>query len=269
MKDYLKNIVSGTSNKLFARGKAVEYCQEKILQSLQEKGAFQYWVFHGGTALRFLYALPRYSDDLDFTLADKTKTPDFRDIIQSVKRAFEAEAYNVQLKINDEKTVKSSFIRFPGLPYELGLSPHQSEVLAVKVELDTNPPMGGTTMTTIIRRSILLNLFHHDRQSLLAWKLHAILSRRYTKGRDIYDLLWYLSEPTWPDPNLIFLNNALRQTHWTGPEVTRENWTNLLVDRLESVDWSKVVDDVRPFIERESELALLTKENVVKLIKSR
>ncbi|GAI74082.1 unnamed protein product, partial [marine sediment metagenome] len=68
MKDYLKNIVSGTSNKLLARGKAVEYCQEKILQILQEKGAFQHWIFHGGTALRFLYALPRYSEDLDFTL---------------------------------------------------------------------------------------------------------------------------------------------------------------------------------------------------------
>ena len=56
MKDYLKNIVSGTSNKLLARGKAVEYYQEKILQILQEKGAFQHWIFHGGTALRFLYA---------------------------------------------------------------------------------------------------------------------------------------------------------------------------------------------------------------------
>jgi len=107
------------------------------------------------------------------------------------------------------------------------------------------------------------------RQSLLAGKLHAILTLRYTKGRDVYDLLWYLADPTWPEPNLIFLNNALRQTHWTGPEVTKGNWAYLLVDRLDTVDWSKVVDDVRPFIERESDLVLLTKENVVKLIKSR
>ena len=82
--------------------------------------------------------------------------------VPNVRKAFEAEAYNVQLKINEGKTVKSSFIRFPGLPYELGLSPHQSEVLAVKIELDTNPPTGGTATTTIIRRNILLNLFHHD-----------------------------------------------------------------------------------------------------------
>jgi len=269
MKDYLKDIASGPTNKLLARSRAVEYCHERILQILQERGAFQHWIFHGGTALRFLYSLPRYSEDLDFALVDKINTPDFCDVIQSVQRAFEAEAYNVQLKINDRKTVKSSFIRFPGLPYELGLSPHQSEVLAVKVELDTNPPVGGTTMTTIIRRNILLNLFHHDRQSLLSGKLHAILSRRYIKGRDVYDLFWYLSEPTWPEPNLIFLNNALRQTQWAGPEVTKKNWAYLIVDRLETIDWSKVVEDVHPFIERASDLALLKRENIVKLLKSR
>jgi len=269
MKAYLKNIVSGISNKLLAKGKAVEYCQEKILQVLQERGVFQQWVFHGGTALRFLYSLPRYSEDLDFALAEKEKAADFHSIIQSIRKAFETEAYDVQLKINEEKTVKSSFIRFLRLPYELGLSPHQSEVLAVKVELDTNPPEGETTTTSIIRRNILLNLFHHDKQSLLAGKLHAILSRRYTKGRDIYDLLWYLSEPTWPEPNLIFLNNALLQTQWEGPEITKGNWASLLVDRLETIDWSKAVDDVRPFIDRVSDLALLTKENVVNLLKSR
>jgi hypothetical protein len=269
MKDYLKDIVSGTANKLLAKGRAVEYCQEKILQILQEKGAFQHWIFHGGTALRFLYALPRYSEVLDFSLADKTKTPDFFDMIQSVQRAFESEAYNVQLKINDGKTVKSSFIQLPGLPYELGLSPHQSEGLAVKVELDTNPPKGGTTTTTIIRRNLLLNLFHHDRQSLLAGKLHAILSRKYTKGRDIYDLFWYLSAPRWPEPNFTFLNNALQQTKWTGPEVTHENWASLLIKRLETTDWSNIVEDVRPFIEQVSDLALLTKKNVLNLLKSR
>ena len=96
-------------------------------------------------------------------------------MVQSVKRAFELEAYNVQLKINDGKTVKSSFIRLQGLPYELGLSPHRSEVLAVKVELDTNPPKGGTTTTTVIRRNILLNLSHHltvkVRRQLDSWQI--------------------------------------------------------------------------------------------------
>jgi hypothetical protein len=269
MKEYLKSIVSGISNKLLARGKAVEYCQEKILQVLQVKGVFQKWIFHGGTALRFLYSLPRYSEDLDFVLAEKEKTSDFHSVTQSILNSLESEAYDVQLKSDESKTVKSAFIRFPGLPYELELSPHESEVLAVKIEIDTNPPEGGTTTTTIIRRNILLNLFHHDKQSLLAGKLHAILSRRYLKGRDIYDLLWYLSDPAWPEPNLIFLNNALRQTHWKGPEVTAENWPSVLLDRLAAIDWPKAVDDVRPFIDRPADLTLLTEENVIKLLKLR
>jgi len=68
--------------------------------------------------------------------------------------------------------------------------------------------------TTVIRRHVVLQLQHHDRASLLAGKLHAILQRPYLKGRDLYDLAWYLSDREWPAPNLEYLNNALLQTGW-------------------------------------------------------
>jgi hypothetical protein len=116
--------------------------------------------------------------------------------------------------VSDQKTVHSAFVRFRGLLYELGLSPHSDQVLAVKFEVDTNPPDGAALTTIIVRRYVILQLQHHDRASLLAGKLHAILQRPYTKGRDIYDLLWYLSDPEWPPPNLVLLNNALQQTGW-------------------------------------------------------
>ena len=74
-------------------------------------------------------------------------------------------------------------------------------------------------VTTVIRRHLLLNLQHHDQASLLAGKLHAILQRKYLKGRDIYDLLWYLSNPNWPAPNFEMLNHALQQTGWEGDRV--------------------------------------------------
>jgi LuxR family maltose regulon positive regulatory protein len=80
----------------------------------------------------------------------------------------------------------------------------------------TNPPAGAGLATTVVRRFVVLQLQHHDKASLLAGKLHAILQRSYTKGRDIYDLLWYLSDPTWPPPNLVLLNNALAQAHIAG-----------------------------------------------------
>ena len=72
--------------------------------------------------------------------------------------------------------------------------------------------------TTLVRRHVLLNLHHHDRASLLAGKLHAVLQRPFLKGRDLYDLIWYLSDKDWPDPNLVLLNNALNQTGWTGSD---------------------------------------------------
>jgi hypothetical protein len=134
------------------------------------------------------------------------------------------EGYPVELKVSDQKTVRSAFVRFPGLLYELGLSGQQSEVLAVKIEVDTNPPAGAGLATTVVRRFVVLQLQHHDKASLLSGKLHAILQRAYTKGSDLYDLLWYLSDPTWPQPNLTLLNNALAQTHWQGETLTVVNW---------------------------------------------
>lgn len=269
MKEYLKEIVLKASNRLLARSMVAEYCQARILQALQEIGVFRSWVFHGGTALRFLYLLPRYSEYLDFALEGKVNSGEFIDTAEKVQRRFEAEAYEVQLKIKDDKTIKSVFIRFPGLLNELGLSPHSSEVLAVKIELDTNPPEGAGVANTVIRRYLLLNLFHHDKPSLLAGKLHAVLTRSYVKGRDLYDLMWYLSDPAWPEPNLLYLKNALGQTNWTGPGITGKNWSKVTVERIETMDWNKVVEDVCPSIEQESDIAILTKENVLDLLKSR
>lgn len=131
-------------------------------------------------------------------------------LIYSNSCRFNFENYTLSFKINDHATVNSAFIRFPGLLYEMGLSALKSEVLAVKIEVDTNPPPPSAGLaTTVVRRFVVLRLHHHDPATLLAGKLHAILQRPYTKGRDIYDLFWYLSDPSWPQPNFTFLNNAL------------------------------------------------------------
>ncbi|MYE33816.1 MAG: nucleotidyl transferase AbiEii/AbiGii toxin family protein [Gemmatimonadales bacterium] len=69
-----------------------------------------------------------------------------------------------------------------------------------------------------------LRIHHHDRASLLAGKLHATLHRPWLKGRDIYDLVWYLSDPAWPEPNLDLLNAARRQTEPTAAALTEDTW---------------------------------------------
>jgi len=269
MKEQIKQIIAETTNKLLARSRVREYCQARILQFLQESGVFRSWIFHGGTALRFLFMLPRYSEDLDFALESTKAAISFTGVIKSVCKFFEAEAYSIDTKTNDRTAIKSAFIRFPGLPYDLGLSPRRSEVLSVKIEVDSNPPAGGITETSVIRRYVMLNVLHYDKASLFSGKLHAILARPYVKGRDLYDIFWYLSDPSWPAPNIRFLTKALLQTNWKGPEITESNWNALVAKRLKDINWEKVVEDTRPFIEKPSDLKLLTKENILKILKNR
>jgi predicted nucleotidyltransferase component of viral defense system len=266
MKDYLRQILREVRNPVLGRCLVREYLQVRLLQSLQDRGVFSTWAFQGGTALRLLYAMPRFSEDLDFALIEPGPTDDFRDIAGSARKVFEAEDYDVAVRISDTRAVKFAFVSFRGLLFELGLSSHASETLSVKMEVDSNPPAGAGLASTIVRRHVMLHLRHHDKASLFAGKLHAVLARRYAKGRDIYDLLWYLSDRTWPPPNIELLNNALRQTHRPGPPVTLENWRQLVSRRLETIRWRQVVEDVRPFLERPEDVALLTQENLLALL---
>ncbi|MEA3308341.1 MAG: nucleotidyl transferase AbiEii/AbiGii toxin family protein [Chloroflexota bacterium] len=266
MKPYLKTLIEGTASPLQGRNLTREYLQARILGTLQQAGAMVPLAFHGGTALRFLYAIPRYSEDLDFALERASADYDFRGYLRTIQRELTAENYELSIKLNDRKVVHSAFLRFPGLLYELGLSPHRSEVLAVKVEVDTRPPEGAALTTTVIRRYVMLHLQHHDRATLLAGKLHALLQRNYVKGRDLYDLAWYLSDPDWPPPNLILLNNALQQTGWVGEHLTAANWRAVVREYVAGLDWTQVVADVRPFLARRADLELLTRETLLKFL---
>ncbi len=97
---------------------------------------------------------------------------------------------------------------------------------------------------------------------MLSGKLQAILQRPYAKGRAIYDLLWYLSDPTWPQPNLGLLNNALVQTNWTGVVVTAANWREQFGERLRLLNWHDIQADARLFVEPGFDLGLLNQANL-------
>jgi hypothetical protein len=266
VKAYIEQLLKPAADPIHGRNLVREYLQARILESLQRAGAMVPLAFHGGTALRFLYAIPRFSEVLDFALERSQSGYDFRAYLRGMQAEFEKEGYQVGIKLNDKKTVNSAFVRFNYLLYDFGLSPQRDEVLAVKIEVDTHPPAGAGLETTLIRRHVTLRLQHYDRASLLAGKLHALFQRRYVKGRDLHDLLWYLSDPDWPEPNLIFLRNALQQTGWDGPIPNEHNWRDILCQRLRNIDWKKSVADVRPFLERSNEVALLTQENFEKLL---
>ena len=266
MKEYLAALVRASPTPSHGRNVAREYLQARILGCLQRVGAMVPLAFHGGTALRILYASDRYSEDLDFALERDRSQYDFRTYLRAIQNQLTAEAYAIDLKVNDRKVVHSAFVRFAGLLHELDLSPHREKVLSVKIEVDTNPPVGAVLERTVIRRHVTLHLQHHDPSSLLAGKLHAILQRPYLKGRDVYDLLWYLGDPDWPAPNLTLLNNALRQTGWDGQPMTESNWRQAVRNRLQPMAWDRVVADVHPFLEPSADPDLLTLDNVLRVL---
>lgn len=262
MKEYLAQRVREI-DPVAARNVVREVLQAKVLASLQRAGAMIPLAFHGGTALRFLYSINRFSEDLDFALERSDRGYDFRVYLRAIRSDLEREGYQVDIRANDRRVVHSAFVRLRGLLHELALSPHRTETLAIKVEIDTRPPAGAALETTVVRRHATLQLQHHDRASLLAGKVHAVLQRAYTKGRDLYDLLWYLSDPDWPAPNLVMLDNALAQSGWEGPALAASNWRAILRQRVDALDWAKVIDDVSPFVESQSDLDVLSREHLV------
>jgi len=268
MKDYLAEIVRASPTPTQARNVVREYLQARLLGTLQRSGAMVPLALHGGTALRFLYASARYSEDLDFVLERPSADYDLRTYLRAIRAELSAEGYALELKVSDQKVVHSAFVRFAGLLHELNLSPHRTETISVKVEVDTHPPAGAVLATTLVRRHVTLHLQHHDRATLLAGKLHAILQRPFLKGRDLYDLLWYLGDPDWPAPNLTLLNNALQQTGWTGGPLTESAWREAVRNRLEGVAWDQAVADVRPFLEPSADPSLLTLENMQRLLEA-
>lgn len=270
MKDRLRQLLDGSAGGLAARNLAREFLQASILAALQRAGAMVPLAFQGGTALRFLYGIRRYSEDLDFALERTGSRYDFRAYLDSIRSDLRREGYDADLsRVSDRKTVHSAFVRFPGLLHELGLSGHREEALSVRLEVDTRPPSGAVLETTVVRRHALLRIQHHDRASLLAGKLHAILHRPYPKGRDFYDLIWYLSDRTWPAPNLVLLNGALAQTGWTRAPLSKTTWVAAVRSRLASVRWEALAADVRPFLESAEDRALLTRETVAGLLAGR
>ena len=266
MKEYLRHLVSRMDDDPARSLLAREYLQARTLESLQDAGVFLQWAFLGGTALRFLYNIPRFSEDLDFSLTAPGNHTGFRPALAEVKRRLVLEGYRLEVKVSEKRAVTSAWIVFPGLPYELGFSRRPSQNLSIRVELDTTPPAGAVIETSIVRRHVILNLCHYDRSSLLAGKLHAVLSWPWTKGRDLFDLAWYLADRTWPGPNLTMLNAALVQTNWKGRVLTPANWRDELRLRLASLDWKRAREDVRPFLEHPRDISLVSPDTMEKLL---
>lgn len=260
MKEQALQIVAAESTDRAKKNRLREYLQHVLLRELFEQDLLEKLLFHGGTALRIIYDLARFSEDLDFHL--KEPQPDFNlsPYMEALPDRLEKSGYDVTLTTRLSGQVKSSMIRFTGLLYECGLTPHPNQNLSVKLEIDAKPPAAFSFETSTVNQYLPYVIHHHDRPTFLAGKLHAMLERAYVKGRDFYDLVFYLNR--WKDiePNIPYLNNALVQTGYEGVPLTPENWRELVAHKVESVNWEEVIEDVEPFLLRLEDRKLLKQE---------
>ena len=123
MKEYLRQLAAQADNDLARACLVREYLQARVLESLQDEGVFLRWAFVGGTALRFLFSIPRFSEDLDFSLVTPEAEAGFTSALKEVKRAFLREGYRAEIKVSEHKTVAAAWVRFSGLPHELDSHP--------------------------------------------------------------------------------------------------------------------------------------------------
>jgi len=260
VKDVVRRILASAPKGIPPRNVLREYLQARMLGALQAQGAFIPLAFMGGTALRFLYDLPRFSEDLDFALEGLDKGYDLDRYADSMVRTFELEGYDTAVRTRTETTVQKAEVRWRGLLYELGLSPHPDEGFMVRFEVDTRPPENAGLEVTVVERHQILRLQQHYRASLMAGKITAVLLRNYLKGRDVYDLVWYLNRRDQPPPNLDLLRAALSQQGRSDLGEMADTWPDLVRQRLREVDWKTVVNDLSPLIERRADLDLMTFE---------
>lgn len=175
MKVHLEELIRPSSSPIQSRNIIREYLQARLLGILQKQGAFIPLAFQGGTALRFLYGLPRHSEDLDFALEGSRDQYDFQAYVTAIRSELIKEGYDVDPKLVRDRIVHSGILRFLGLLYELGLSSHPDETFSIRVEVNTRPPEGAGLSITTVRKHVLLRVQHYDRASLLAGKIHAVL----------------------------------------------------------------------------------------------
>lgn len=242
-----------------------EFLQIISLKIIYDKNLFNNLAFVGGTALRFLFDLKRFSEDLDFSLINK-KGYNFSKVNSIILDGLKLYGLNVDSKSSDRNNVHNAWLKFTGLLKAVGLSNLEEQKLSIKIEIDTNPPNGWHIENTIVNKTYIFNIVHFDLPSLYATKLHACFYRKFIKGRDFYDLVWYISKKI--KPNLVLLNDAIKQTEGRTPNINEENFKEFLLEKVKKINFADVKKDVDRFIEDKNELKFLESRIIQQTIKS-
>jgi predicted nucleotidyltransferase component of viral defense system len=251
-----------------------EIIQEIALLALWRSKFYEKAAFYGGSALRILHGLDRFSEDLDFSLLKNDKNFVFEPYGRAIKDELNSFGFSVTVEKKEkgsESNIDSAFIKAGtlenmlavGIPESLKKKIHRRKVLKVKVEIDRDPPGCFLTETKYLLRPIPFSVNTYALPCLFAGKLHALLCRPWVdrvKGRDWYDLVWYIGRDTPVD--LKHLEHRMRQTgHLKAREaLTGEGLKQRLYKTIDSLDVNAAKRDVENFLKDSSSLDLWSME---------
>jgi len=247
-----------------------EIMQGIVLLGLWRSKFFGKAAFYGGSALRILYGLDRFSEDLDFSLLSPMSGFD----IDKYSLALEKELHSFGFEVRVEKRnkavtspIQSAFLKANTLNELLAITTdesivrevHRGQIFKIKLEVDTDPPQGFATESKFALQPIPFAVRCYTLPDLFAGKMHAVLCRNWkhrVKGRDWYDLVWYVANK--PELHLAHLEERMRQSgHWSDSKTIDEStFRKLLSNRIEALDVGQAQQEVEPFVKHPEALTV-------------
>jgi hypothetical protein len=232
-----------------------EILQEIALYALWRGDFFNVALFQGGTSLRILHGLPRFSEDLDFLLRAPDPKFDWSPYLSALTQV--AAEFGVKLEAQPparmDKAIHAALLKNDSIANQLDLSfagQGPRKTIRIKLEIDVNPPLGSGEVTSFLDFPLDYEVRHQDLPSNFALKIHALLCRGFLKGRDWFDFSWYVSRDI--APNLPLLRNALIQSGpWAGDKMITVDigWLKAaLFTTIAKIDWKEAGDDVARFL---------------------
>lgn len=251
-----------------------EIMQQIALLGLWRSKFFENAAFYGGTAMRVLYGLDRFSEDLDFSLLKPMRQFNIAKYLAALQKELEGFGFDVRAEQRNKavkSAVQSAFLKANTLNQLLVIETAEEimhevprgQVLKIKLEVDTDPPPGFSTRTKYLLQPIPFAVRVYALPDLFAGKMHAILCRKWkirVKGRDWYDLVWYAARH--PELHLSHLEQRMRQSgHWESNEaLSAESFDTLMHNAIERLDVDQARREVEPFVSNPDSLEVWSRD---------
>lgn len=236
------------------RNATFEVMQEITLAGLYRGGFFDKAAFYGGTCLRIFHSMPRFSENLDFSLTSHDNTFNLESYFSAIIDEFKLLGKDIEISKKEKKgfsAVESAFLKADTTAYDVAFSTEKS--IKIKIEVDINPPLEFFTEQKLLLHPFSFMTKCFTLPDLYAGKMHALIFRNWknrVKGRDWYDFEWYVRKGV----ELDFNHFQVRTKQFSGIEISRVEFVQKLKDKLATTDINMVKRDVVPFINNPKEL---------------